>query len=123
DQPAEPTAEKRGQPASSRELDDAGSVTAPPLDQSAAVQLSSTPNHGPPVAAVAAPAQPLVERASTPAPEPGPTSAATGIQRSRLPAGMLAQGTGETNRRAPTDVDTARLLARVARAFTAVQVR
>jgi len=43
------------------------------------------------------------------------------VQRSRLPAGLLTPGTGETNRRAPTEVDTARLLARVARAFTAAQ--
>jgi flagellar hook-length control protein FliK len=105
---------------------------ANPLAQQGALDSAAPPvttNTTTPVAApvaVAVPAptanadRPAASSASSPT--TAPLGAATG-PRSRLPAETLAPGPRSATRTAPTEIDTARLLSRVAKAFNAAQER
>jgi flagellar hook-length control protein FliK len=98
-------------------------VTTDPAAQPVSTN-TTTPVAAPVAVALPAPVasagQPATNSASSPsAPPPG---SATG-PRSRLPADALAPGPRTAARPAPTEIDTARLLSRVAKAFSAAQER
>jgi flagellar hook-length control protein FliK len=89
-------------------------VTTNPTTPAAAPVAVPLPAHGPSAN------QPAGSSASSSGTTP--LGAATG-PRSRLPAETLAPGPRTAARAAPTEIDTARLLSRVAKAFNAAQER
>jgi flagellar hook-length control protein FliK len=118
-----------GQPKGSRQIDQrqadspTGAATVPSADVAASTPTPSPPNS--PVVGVVTASAPITDATSTfnnsgnsPAIAPGGQT-----QRSRLPAELFAQPAGATQHRGPIEIDTTRLLSRVARAFAAAQER
>ncbi len=94
---------------------ESSSLATPPATEST--------NQPPPAAPLAQPNTPADSPAAAAIANSASAIAASGSSQSRLPADVLTQPAGPSNRRSAPAIDATRLLTRVARAFAAAQER